>query len=86
MHGSYKVRKKALSRSSILKAKEIALLGVSLFAAAAVNLLHPPFFPPRFAAQNENPSPILCLPTTSQTSELNEFEQKLHINWRTESY
>ena len=32
MHGSYKVRKKALSRSSILKAKEIALSGVSLFS------------------------------------------------------
>ena len=70
-----------------LKRRNRPFGGFALFAtAAAVNLLHPPFFPPRFAAQNENPSTILCLPTTSQTSELNEFEQKLHINWRTESY
>ena len=39
MHGSYKVRKKALSRSSILKAKEIALLGVSLFSLLLLLLL-----------------------------------------------
>ena len=81
MHGSYKVRKKALSRSSILKAKEIALLGVSLLLLLLTYYIHPPL-----VLLLKMKIPLLCLPTTSQTSELNEFEQKLHINWCTESY
>ena len=41
MHGSYKVRKKALlSRSSILKAGEIALLGVSLLLLLLTYYIH----------------------------------------------